>query len=94
MLPETPEEMIRNAIKFGMVMWVIVIFILLNGCISAPIAPNLKIPDMTSQSCPKLNMPAIPEDVQLDIKGDRINKINAGGDVLLRGYARARQLLQ
>ena len=94
MFPETPEEMLNKAIRFGFLMWAIVIFILLQGCVQAPIAPNLKIPDMTSKSCPKLTMPAIPEDVELDIKGDRINKINAGGDVILRGYARARQLLQ
>lgn len=62
----------------------------LSGCVQAPIAPNLKIPENT---CARLDMPPIPQDVVIDIKGDKVTT-NEGGDIILRGYARARQLLR
>ena len=42
---------------------------------------------------PTLAMPPIPQDVVLDIKGDKI-AANEGGELLLRYYSRARQLLK
>lgn len=42
---------------------------------------------------PTLAMPPIPQDVVLDIKGDHITA-NEGGELLLRYYSRARQLLK
>ena len=66
--------------------------LLLTSCVSAPVAPNLKFPE-PAKECPKLVMPPIPEDVELNIKGDKVTA-NAGGDLLVRGYARARSLLK
>lgn len=43
--------------------------------------------------CRKLNLPPVPEDVILDIKGDKI-AANAGGEVLLRGYVACRSAYQ
>lgn len=62
--------------------------IALAGCVQAPVAPNLKLPD-----CKKLAMPAIPEHVELVIDGDEI-KADAGGKLLLRNYVEARKLLR
>ena len=42
---------------------------------------------------PTLAMPPIPQDVVLDIKGDHITA-NEGGELVLRYYSRARQLLK
>lgn len=42
---------------------------------------------------PTLDMPPIPQDVVLDIKGDHITA-NEGGELVLRYYSRARQLLK
>ena len=41
--------------------------------------------------CRKLELPPVPEDVKLDISGDKI-KANSGGEQLLRGYVACRSL--
>jgi hypothetical protein len=66
------------------------VYLLLSGCVSAPIAPGLKIPD---KECPTLRMPAIPQKVNLKIDGDKV-QADDGGDMVLRGYVRARSLLK
>lgn len=42
-------------------------------------------------ACKKLDLPPVPQDVILDIKGDKITA-NAGGEQLLRGYVQCRSL--
>lgn len=64
----------------------------LVGCVNAPVAPNLKIPEPAA-ACPKLNMPPVPQKVYLQIDGDKILS-DDGGEMLLRGYVRARYLLR
>lgn len=86
----TPSE-IRNA-KISI--WALVAFILilalyLPGCVSAPVS----IPPLPAQSCPKLDMPPVPQKVSLKIDGDKL-EADEGGDMLLRGYVRARGLLR
>lgn len=86
----TPED-IRNAkISF----WALLAFILLltlylPGCVSAPVT----LPPLPAKSCPKLVMPSIPQKVYLKIDGDKI-EADDGGDMLFRGYVRARYLLR
>jgi len=94
MFPEPDKDPVREVFIFGLVFWVIVfiLFVSLNGCVSAPIAPNLKLPEPTKE-CPRLAMPPIPEHVFLKIEGDKVFS-DDGGDTMLRGYSRARQLLQ
>ena len=41
--------------------------------------------------CRKLDLPPVPADVVLDIKGDNITA-NAGGETVLRGYVACRSL--
>lgn len=59
------------------------------GCVSAPVT----LPTPTVESCPKLSMPPIPQKVDLHINGDKM-VADDGGDILLRGYVRARELLR
>ena len=59
------------------------------GCVS--VAPDLKIPEKT---CPRLALPPVPAKVNLSIDGDRILAADPGGETVLRGYVRARQLLR
>ena len=89
----TEKDSVKEAFLIGILFWVAVfiLFASLNGCAPVAVAPNLKLPD---RECPKLEMPPVPDDVEMDIKGDKIQKLNAGGDVLLRGYVQARKLLQ
>ena len=87
----TPAD-IRNA-KISLLAVIALLLILslnFTGCVSAPVAPNLKFP---GSECPKLEMPAVPEQVHLSIEGDKIES-DAGGDLVLRGYVRARALLK
>lgn len=46
-----------------------------------------------AKPCPRLELPPIPQDVVIDIKGDQVTA-NAGGEQLLRGYVSARSLLR
>ena len=66
---------------------------LLIGCVQAPIAPNLKLPDRSEKICPKVALPPIGQRVLIDIDGDKITT-NADGERLLRGYVLARELLK
>lgn len=66
------------------------LLLILSGCVQAPIAPNLKLPE---QSCARLDMPPIPQDVKIEIHGDNVTA-NDGGLTVLRGYAQARRLLR
>lgn len=65
-------------------------FLFLSGCVSAPIAPNLKFPEET-HACRSVALPAIPQHVKLIIDGDKIDA-DAGGEQLLRGYVSARHV--
>ena len=68
---------------------VLVFFILLTGCVKHEVrAPQIDeaISAITKQ-CPEL--PPIPQDVVIDIKGDKVTA-NTGGELLLRSYVRAR----
>lgn len=67
-------------------------FLLLGGCVNAPVAPNLKLPEVAKE-CPRLSMPPVPQKVFLQIDGENL-KADDGGDMLLRGYVRARSLLK
>lgn len=83
----TPSD-IRNA-KISM--WALAAFILilalyLPGCVSAPVT-------IPADSCPKLSMPPVPQQANLKIDGDKV-EADDGGDMLLRGYVRARGLLR
>ena len=40
-------------------------------------------------ACKKLDLPPIPQDVVIDIKGDKVTA-NQGGEQLLRGYVQCR----
>ena len=96
MFPEPEDdEIVRSAFLFGVFLWVAVLTMLalLNGCVSAPVAPNLKFPEAPAKECPRLVMPPIPDHVFLKVEGDKVFS-DDGGDVLLRGYSRARQLLR
>lgn len=81
------EKWLRRLVFFVLLL----IFILLQfGCVSAPVAPNLKLPEV---SCPKLDLPPVPQKATLQIEGDKLFA-DEGGEQLLRGYVRSRQLLR
>lgn len=87
-----PKDPFTEVAFFGLIFWAIAIIWIftLNGCAATTVAPNLTLPE---KECPRLAMPAIPDQVHLSIEGDKL-KADDGGDTLLRGYVRARQLLQ
>lgn len=75
----------------------LVTLLLLSGCAvkhDVPAADRaLDMADRFVKPCPKLDLPPVPQDVVLNIQGDKVTA-NAGGEILLRGYAQARQLLR
>lgn len=85
------EEMMRGVISFSLIAFAVACFLMLYGCVSAPVAPNLKIPE--NLGCPKLNLPPVPQDVNLQIHGDKI-EADAGGERVLRSYVACRAALR
>lgn len=66
---------------------------ILAGCVSAPIAPNLKLPERSAKACPQKELLPVPQKAFLSINGDTVVS-DAGGDMLLRQYVLARELLK
>ena len=66
-------------------------FLFLVGCVSAPVAPNLKLPEQ--KACASLALPPVPDHVKLIIDGDKVDA-DEGGEKLLRGYVASRHLFQ
>lgn len=96
----TDYEEVLHAILLMLVgIFFFVMIFCLPGCVSAPIAPNLKWPEpkecpkVEMPSCPKLSLPAIPQKVYLKIDGNKV-EADAGGELLLRAYVDARRTLK
>lgn len=91
----SPAEVLNAKISLiALVALMLILSLFLTGCINAPVAPNLKLPEAPPvKECPRLKMPAVPDQVHLVIEGDMI-EADEGGDMLLRGYVRARSLLK
>lgn len=85
------QDMMTEVVGYMLFLVCFVVALVVTGCAPVQVAPNLKFPE--AKACPKLVMPPIPDDVLLDIKGDKVTA-NSGGDLLLRGYVRARSLLR
>lgn len=62
----------------------------LAGCVSAPVAPNLKLPD---KECKQLLMPPVQQKVYIKIDGNKV-EADEGGYQLLRFYVAARSTLK
>lgn len=91
----SPAEVLNAKISLiALVALMLILSLFLTGCINAPVAPNLKLPEAPPvKECPRLKMPAVPDQVHLVIEGDMI-EADEGGDTLLRGYVRARSVLK
>lgn len=86
----TPAEICNAKISiWALAAFIMVLALYLPGCVSAPV----NIPPIPAEPCPKLSMPPVPQTVNLKIDGDKV-EADDGGDMLLRGYVRARGLLR
>lgn len=88
----TPSELQNAKIS----MWALAAFILilalyLPGCVSAPVAPNLKFPEQ--KACRSIALPPVPDKVTLIIDGAKI-EADKGGEQLLRGYVASRYVFR
>lgn len=97
-----PEPDMAYVISALMFTACVAALILMTGCTVTHETPSaeraLNLADkitaqMQQPSCPTLDMLPVPQDVILDIKGDRITA-NAGGEQILRGYVQCRSLLR
>ena len=84
------QDMMADVVGYMLFLACLVVALVVSGCAPVQVAPNLKLPE--AKACPTLVMPPIPDDVILDIKGSKVTA-NKGGETLLYGYVRARQLL-
>ena len=97
---DDPDAMLRDSIIICALFWTTMLsLVFLSACTptatinhEVPIADKLL--DKVSQlkppvTCRTLDLPPVPEDVKLDIFGDKITT-NAGGEQLLRGYVACR----
>jgi len=85
------QEMMTEVMGYMLFLACFVVALVMAGCAPVQVAPNLRIPE--AKSCPTLVMPPIGTDCLLDIQGDKVTA-NDCGDMLLRGYVRARSLLR
>lgn len=69
----------------------VVMLFLVTGCVSAPVAPNLKFPEQ--KACRSVALAPVPDHVRLIIDGDKI-EADQGGEQLLRGYVASRYVFQ
>lgn len=94
-------RMLRESLILSALFWLAILsLVFLSACSVKHEVPQLDtatdvFKKIVVEGCkkPTLAMPPIPQDVVLDIKGDHITA-NEGGELLLRYYSRARQLLK
>ena len=89
------QQMMEDVMAIGLFLLCLAIAFFTQGCATAKVDKlvDISVDKSPAHSCPKLVMPPVPNDVVLDIRGDKVIS-NEGGDTILRGYVRARQLLQ
>lgn len=88
----TPSD-IRNAkiSIWALLALVLIISLYIPGCVSAPVAPNLKFPEQ--KACRTVALPPVPDHVRLIIDNDKI-EADQGGELLLRGYVASRYVFK
>lgn len=102
---DDPDAMLRQTLVICTLFWLSVLALVFLSACTPAVQVNHEVPQLNGiseavkkivvQDCtrPTLAMPPIPQDVVLDIKGDKITA-NEGGDLLLRYYSQSRQLLK
>jgi hypothetical protein len=97
-MDDDPDMMLRESWLYYLLFWLAVLsLVFLSACTvqhEIPIADKIvdKIAALTPPvQCRRLELPPVPADVVLDIKGDKITA-NAGGETVLRGYVACRSL--
>ena len=100
--PDENERMLRDSLLLTALFWasVLAMVFLSVGCTQHKVDISSSSVDKLVDKmaglkppvqCRKLNLPPVPEDVVLDIKGDHITA-NDGGETVLRGYVACRSL--
>lgn len=74
-------------LAFGMVAVFVLFFA--QGCANTKVDKLISLEPPVK--CRSLDLPPVPQDVVIDIKGDKITA-NPGGETLLRGYVACRSL--
>lgn len=88
----TPAEITNAKISmWALAAFVLILALYLPGCVSAPVAPNLKFPEQ--KACRSVALLPVPEKVTLIIDGSKI-EADQGGEQLLRGYVASRYVFQ
>ena len=84
----------------------ICLILTINGCVNArlidlPKIEPVKCPETVQPVCPKIEPPArigvpepVPTDLILEVKGKKVVRIDAGGELLLRQYIATRKALK
>lgn len=95
------ERMLLQSLVIAAAFWgVMLSLVFLSGCTQHKVDVSSssvdKVVDRIAAldkpvQCRKIVLPPVPDDVVLDIKGDKITA-NAGGEQLLRGYVACRSI--
>jgi hypothetical protein len=104
-MDDDPDTMLRQTLIICACFWLAVLSLVFLPACTPTVTVDHELPQLDRigqavqkivvQDCakPVLAMPPIPQDVVLDIKGDKVTA-NDGGELVLRYYSRARQLLK
>jgi hypothetical protein len=101
-MDDDPDKMLLESWIYYALFWLAVLsLVFLPACtptiehqVTVPLADKIvdKIAALPPPvTCRKLDLPPVPSDVVLDIKGDKITA-NAGGETVLRGFVACRSL--
>lgn len=95
------ERMLLQSLIIAAAFWgVMLSLVFLSGCTQHKVDVSSSSVDRVVDriaaldkpvQCRKILLPPVPDDVVLDIKGDKITA-NAGGEQLLRGYVACRSI--
>ena len=92
------EAMLEQVMTLSVAIVGLAVFFLLQGCTQHKVDVSSSSMDRVVDriaalqppvQCRPLNLPPVPQDVVLDIRGDTV-AANAGGETLLRGYVACR----
>jgi hypothetical protein len=93
------QQMLEEAMSLLLFIGCLVVAVFTQGC-TTQVLPNVKIDSgaikqqlMANHPCPGFTPRPIPQDVVIDIFGDKV-QANQGGENLLRDYVRAQQCLR
>lgn len=83
------QEMLEEVMALSLFVICLMVAFLAQGCANTKVDKVISLEPPVK--CRSINLPPVPQDVDISIKGDKITA-NPGGEQVLRGYVACRSL--